>query len=88
MRLGVVQHRGGRVERERPVGLDARVVPALLFLEVGHEHVVGEDVPERQVVVLRLASCASSSLIRIGSVMSLALPARLPDRRSLKRPTR
>src|SRR5437867_8899262 len=39
---------------ERPVRLDSRVVPALLFLEVHHEHVVGEDIPERQLAVLRL----------------------------------
>jgi len=33
-RLGVVQHGRRRVHRERPVRLDARVVPALLLLEV------------------------------------------------------
>src|SRR5262249_51485360 len=48
------QHGGGRIERERSVRLDARIVPALLFLEVGDEHVVGEDGAERQILVLRL----------------------------------
>src|SRR5439155_23475360 len=47
-------HGRGRVEREGRVRLDARVVPALLFLEVGDEHVVGEDVAEGEVLVLRL----------------------------------
>src|SRR5205807_1367815 len=53
-RLAVMQDGCGRVEREGRVRLDARVVPALLFLEVGDEHVVGEDVAEGEVLVLRL----------------------------------
>ncbi len=53
-RLGVVEHRRRRVHRERPVRLDPRIVPALLFLEVHHEHVIGEDGSERELAVLRL----------------------------------
>ncbi len=52
--LSVVQHRARRIEAERSVGLDARVIPALLLLKVGHEHVVGEHGPEGQLAVLRL----------------------------------
>src|SRR2546430_1624173 len=52
--LAVVQHGRGWIHRERTVGLDARVVPALLLLEVHHEHVVGEDVAEGEVLVLWL----------------------------------
>src|SRR5439155_20116472 len=50
----VVEHRRRRVQREGAVRLDPRVVPPLLLLEVGQEHVVGEDLPEPQLRVLRL----------------------------------
>jgi hypothetical protein len=52
-RLAVVQDGGRRIERERSVGLDPGVVPALLLLEVRDEHVIGEHVAEGQVLVLR-----------------------------------
>ena len=54
MRLGVVQHRGGRVERR--TGRRARCAGRTSLSPPGsrHEHVVGEHVPERQVLVLGL----------------------------------
>ena len=53
-RLGVVEHGRGRVQAERPVGLDPGIVPALLLLEVGDEHVVREDGAEPELLVPRL----------------------------------
>ena len=53
--LRVVQHRGGRVERERPVRHDRRVVPAVGRGPGGHRHVVGEVHAETGVVEDRLA---------------------------------
>ena len=44
--LRVVQDRSGRVERQRPVRRDARVVPALGGRPLDREHVVGEVDPE------------------------------------------
>src|SRR5262249_5149678 len=52
--LAVVQDGGRRVERERAIGLDSRVVPALLLFEVHDEHVVGEELTEPQLAVLGL----------------------------------
>ena len=51
--LGVVEHRRGGVERERPVRNDARIEPAALALPVGDRHVVGERPPEDELAVLR-----------------------------------
>ena len=50
-RLAVMQDAGGGIQDERRVGDDARVVPALPFLIVHQEHVVGEDLAERQRVI-------------------------------------
>src|SRR5437773_5585742 len=50
--LGVVEDGGRGVEGDRGVRLDPRVVPALLLLELGEEHVVGEDGAEAELVIL------------------------------------
>ena len=47
-----VQDGGGRIERDRPIGLDPRIVPALLLLEIGQEHVIGEELAKAQLAVL------------------------------------
>ena len=47
-RLAVVQHAGGRIQGERPVGHDARIVPAFALVVVHQEHVVGEDACRRR----------------------------------------
>ena len=52
-RLTVMQHASGRVHGERRIRDDARIVPALPFMIFHHEHVVGEDRPERQSVIGR-----------------------------------
>ena len=49
--LAVVQDAAGGVEGERRIGLDTGVVPALPVFVVHQEHVVGEDIPERQGVI-------------------------------------
>src|SRR5690606_30646055 len=44
--LRVVEDRGRRVERERPVGPEDRVVPTALRRPAGGDHVVGEELAE------------------------------------------
>ncbi len=44
--LAVVQHRGGRIQRQRAVGADLGIVPALLAVPFDGDHVVGEGVAE------------------------------------------
>ena len=46
--LGVVEHHGGGVQPEGPIGHDPSVVPALSGIIVHQEHMVGEGVPENQ----------------------------------------
>ena len=53
--LPVVQHRGGRVELDRPVRRDARAVPSALLGPADVGHVVGEVVAEPGVGEDRLA---------------------------------
>ena len=53
-RLAVVQHRGGGVERQRAIGNDSRVEPALPRFIIHQEHVVGEDLAEGKLVIGRL----------------------------------
>ena len=50
--LGVVEHHGGGVQGQRPVGDDAGVVPALSLVIVHDEHVVGEDFAEAQLALV------------------------------------
>ena len=59
--LCVVEHDSGRVQRERSIGDDAGIVPALALGIVHNEHMVGELLAEAELrLVLRL-------LLRMGS---------------------
>jgi len=60
-RLAIVQHAGGRIQGERPVRHNARIMPALTLMEVHQEHVVGEDAAEGERLIRRM-------LLRAGSL--------------------
>ena len=48
--LRVVQHGGGRIEREIRAGFDARAMPALRLVVADHRHVIGEDPAEARIL--------------------------------------
>ena len=50
-RLTVMQNRGRGVEAERPIGHDPRRMPALPFLIIHQEHVIGQHLAEGKLII-------------------------------------
>ena len=51
--LGVMQHRRSRIERERMIRHDARIVPTLAFVIIERENMIGKNRTECKLIVAR-----------------------------------
>ena len=50
-RLAVMQHGCRGIEAERPIGDDPRRMPALIFLIIHQEHVIGQHLAEGKLII-------------------------------------
>ena len=72
--LRIMQHRRGRIERDRLARLKSRAVPSpLVRIVFDHDHMIGEDLPETGIGDGLLAGFAGDGG-RVGEVREIHAP--------------